>query len=147
MNMPVYVYSLMTNGQEISINVSASNWTSYVTVTKSWLGPVLTSGVSFLMEAIFSNIVYPIESLNVPAGLTISNLQNQFFKNYNVISFDALYKSPPFLTCPDNSECAIGNTCCLWGNSYGCCTLPSAECCSTGCCLQGCECDGDECYC
>jgi hypothetical protein len=77
----------------------------------------------------------------------VSNLQSKFYNNFNILSFNAVYKSPPFLECPDHSECPLGNTCCQWSGHYGCCPLPSAECCENGCCFNGCECEGDSCAC
>ncbi|GFN89781.1 granulin epithelin variant 1, partial [Plakobranchus ocellatus] len=48
------------------------------------------------------------------------------------------------ITCPDQSECPSGNTCCKnEQGGYGCCPLPNAVCCSDGvhCCPAGYTCD------
>ena len=50
------------------------------------------------------------------------------------------------IICPDGlGECPDGDTCCKLslGDSYGCCTVPNAVCCSDGkhCCPQGYVCE------
>jgi hypothetical protein len=51
------------------------------------------------------------------------------------------------ITCPDNSECPSGNTCCPMNKdreevptSYQCCPLAHATCCNSACCPRGFHC-------
>ncbi|XP_067650535.1 zonadhesin-like isoform X1 [Haliotis asinina] len=46
-------------------------------------------------------------------------------------------------TCPDQTQCPVGNTCCqTTQNQFGCCPYPNAVCCSDGvhCCQSGASC-------
>jgi hypothetical protein len=57
------------------------------------------------------------------------------------------------ISCPDNSECPAGNTCCPMDKdrveiptSYQCCPLAHATCCNSACCPRGFHCvDGNYC--
>jgi len=51
------------------------------------------------------------------------------------------------MVCPDGTMCADGCTCCKRGDTYGCCPLFSAVCCSdeVHCCPSGFTCNGEYC--
>ncbi|XP_048245439.1 uncharacterized protein LOC124135118 [Haliotis rufescens] len=65
------------------------------------------------------------------------------------VAGDTLYFEPhsaPVLknfTCPDQTQCPVGNTCCqTTQNKFGCCPYKNAVCCSDGvhCCQKGASC-------
>ncbi|XP_071102589.1 uncharacterized protein [Haliotis cracherodii] len=65
------------------------------------------------------------------------------------VAGDTLYFEPhsaPVLknfTCPDQTQCPVGNTCCqTTQNKFGCCPYKNAVCCSDGvhCCQKGSSC-------
>ena len=56
----------MTNGNEITFNFSASNWSTTLTVVKSWMGTIHTAGANYIIEGFLEGIAYPLETLNVP---------------------------------------------------------------------------------
>ena len=57
---------------------------------------------------------------------------------------ELVIKTPTAVHCPDGGHCPDGNTCCLNGqDTYGCCPVPNAMCCSDhkSCCPEGYTCD------
>jgi len=139
---PVVVYSLQTSGSDATFNVKLTGWKTSVNLVNSWLGIVGTDGVGGFIDQYLNTLSIPSESLSVPAGITLSGLGHQSFNNFDLIYSNAQYKSPPYILCADNSKCPLLTTCCNWSGSYGCCTLPNANCCQQGgCCYSQCQCD------
>lgn len=67
----------MTNGNEITFNFSASNWSTTLTVVKSWMGTIHTAGANYIIEGLLEGIAYPLETLNVPGIICHKKKENK----------------------------------------------------------------------
>jgi len=141
--------STTINKNTIQVSSAFSDWNSNTTLISTSVGNLSASAIGNLLQTLIQILLkLPTENVTVISGFTVSQTAPLFYTEFGGISTQISYATAPALQCGDGiTKCALRNTCCKWNKGWGCCTLPSASCCSdTGCCPQGSVCDGGECY-
>eukprot|EP00029_Vermamoeba_vermiformis_P007817 TRINITY_DN3489_c0_g2_i1.p1 TRINITY_DN3489_c0_g2~~TRINITY_DN3489_c0_g2_i1.p1 ORF type:complete len:552 (+),score=115.27 TRINITY_DN3489_c0_g2_i1:31-1656(+) len=133
----------MMGANSLFVNTTITTWGSpNVTVLSSTVGSVSTFAFSFAMSGILALIPSPSFNLPVPPEFAMSDPTLTYGIGYLVLGANVQYLTAiNSITCADGiKKCPLQNTCCKWGSSYGCCTLPNANCCDSGCCGQFYQC-------
>jgi hypothetical protein len=142
----LYVKMIGTN--TLFVNSTITSWGSpNVTVLSSSVGSVSTFAFSFAMSGILALVPSPTFNLPIPPEFSMSDPTLTYGVGYLLLGANVQYLTPiNSITCPDGiKKCPLQNTCCKWGSSYGCCTLPNANCCDSGCCGQFYQCANGGC--
>jgi len=140
------ITSSMPNGNSIQVTPTLKNYTVVTTQVASAVGSISTAlwnaFLSYALNSLSPQV--PGETIVIPSEFTASGVFDNLETKYGLFGTSSISYAVkvPQVVCSSTRSCSVGNTCCNWGGQWGCCTAPSANCCSQGCCLKGSSCCG-----